>query len=78
MPPRSTTYRIRRAKDVLEDLYPVKACEDPKCPGWGHFESGRGEEIERCDICKRFPDDDIAAIAHAVDCGCAWGIDYRR
>lgn len=55
---------------------------DPKCPGWGHFESNKGNEIEACDECARFTcvidgqtcaDDSAAEAAHAKECGCDWG-----
>lgn len=28
----------------------------------------RGEEIQRCDSCGQLPDDDSAAVMHAVEC----------
>ncbi len=31
---------------------------DPECPGW--FENNETGEVERCDECARFPDDDDA------------------
>jgi len=37
----------------------------PECDGWGLFDTGSGTEIERCDECARFDDDESAA-AHAV------------
>lgn len=43
---------------------------DPKCKGWLHM--NEPEEIQRCDECKRFPDDDQARAAHRVECGCDW------
>jgi hypothetical protein len=64
--------RVTKAKRIFRELYPLRSCEGP-CPGWAHMESGHGDEIQRCDTCKRFPNDDVAALCHAIDCGCSWG-----
>ena len=40
---------------------PETACS-PGCPGWAVF---NGNEIQRCDACARFKDDD-AAIEHVL------------
>lgn len=32
----------------------------PGCPGWCLMESGRGTELQRCDDCARFKDDNEA------------------
>jgi hypothetical protein len=41
--------------------WPATACS-PGCPGWDVF---NGSEIQRCDECRRFADDD-EAIAHVA------------
>lgn len=35
-------------------------CDDPQCPGWAVFNDN---QIQRCDACDRFADDD-EAVAH--------------
>lgn len=50
----------------------------PCCPGWGHFESSRGDEVEACDECRIFPNDDAARRAHDTVCACAINERTRR
>lgn len=38
----------------------IGKCDDERCPGWAVFECGGALEIERCDTCKVFDDDDEA------------------
>ena len=52
----------RRAKP-----WPESQCS-PGCPGWAVF---NGNEIQRCDACARFEDDD-EAITHVI------GIELRE
>jgi hypothetical protein len=40
-------------------------CDDALCPGWGWF---NGCEIQRCDACDRFANDDSAR-RHVRRCG---------
>ena len=47
-------------------------CEDPTCPGWGHFDNPEGRDIQRCDECARFRWDEGAIRAHRKECGCDW------
>lgn len=52
---------------------------DASCPGWGHFESDYGPEIQACQDCNLFPrdgceygvDDDKAQAAHDKVCACS-------
>lgn len=48
----------------------TKECDGPGCPGWGVFDDG---QIQRCDCCERFNDDDEAVAyvkaLEAVDVG---------
>lgn len=45
----------------------------PGCLGWLHMNQGLStQDIQRCDECARFTDDDAAAEAHLVECGCGW------
>lgn len=53
-------------------------CPDCAGKGWDHFESSRGNEIQRCDYCKRYEDDDAARKAHAAECGCDWAAETTR
>lgn len=49
------------------------------CKGWLHMNSGTAtEDVQRCDDCKRFSDDNSAQVAHAAECGCDWGCDIER
>lgn len=42
-------------------------CEDKYCPGWGIVDSFTyGYQIQRCDVCRKYTDDDQAA--EAADC----------
>jgi hypothetical protein len=43
-----------------EPKYPQLPCEDRYCPGWGIFND---KEVQRCDTCERYPDDETAGIA---------------
>lgn len=65
------TYRaLMKAAGWLEKVESARAQEsdietsscDPGCPGWAVFETNRGlgQEIECCDLCKRFPSDEAA------------------
>lgn len=51
-------------------------CDDPECPGWV-LNMGDPEDVERCDQCGIFPDDDAAREAfdraHADCCAPAKG-----
>lgn len=42
----------------------------PGCPGWAHWHEPH--EIEKCDECGWYDDDDQAVFAHRVECGCDW------
>lgn len=39
----------------------LPACDDPRCPGW--VLNDGGADVQRCDVCARFPDDFEAAAA---------------
>lgn len=57
---------------------PVDMRCTPTCEGWLHARSDFGDEIERCDDCNRFEDDDAAILAHRVECGCDHPEQARR
>ncbi len=46
---------------------PKGVCDDDLCPGWAWFND---REIQRCDTCKRFGDDDDAVVHVRACAGC--------
>jgi hypothetical protein len=48
--------------------------EEACCPGWLHMNDPH--EIQRCDECRRFSNDDDARIAHDDECDCTDYLDY--
>ncbi len=58
-----------RADEESSDDSACDVCDDK---GWDHYESSYGPEIECCDSCGKYPDDDAAIAAHRKECGCDW------
>ena len=56
-----TTKQLSKRRLHTPRWTPETACS-PGCPGWAVF---NGNEIQRCDVCARFKDDD-AAIEHVI------------
>lgn len=58
---------------------PNHDCDDPACRGWCHMDDshGRGPGIERCDTCKRYPDDAAAIRAHDHECKAGAACAFR-
>lgn len=49
-------------------------CDDEWCYGWFHGNIDEDREgVQRCDTCRLFPDDSIAAKAHDLVCRCGAG-----
>lgn len=61
----ATYLEEKKEEDAELDAKRLEAkCSDPKCLGWGIFETDRGYLLQRCDECKQFQTDEDA-MAHA-------------